>query len=156
MRTVHLAATSSTKHVESAPEHHAAAGRDLCNGVCMCVGEQVRQLQPSGVAAWWHMGHPGWAIYPVDSDQFLSTGALDGVNAQAEHIVAPLPPSPSHEGAPCCHATCVQCLLQLGGSRVCVVRCLELYVVSYAVLQHLMLLAVGWKLMRIRPCDCFL
>jgi hypothetical protein len=37
----------------------------------------VRQLQPQAVAAWWQQGHPGWAIYPVDSEQFLTTGALD-------------------------------------------------------------------------------
>lgn len=39
--------------------------------------DQVRALQPKAAAAWWQYGHPGWAIYPVDSDQFLATGALD-------------------------------------------------------------------------------
>ncbi|KAH7619140.1 hypothetical protein Ndes2526B_g06092 [Nannochloris sp. 'desiccata'] len=39
--------------------------------------EQVRALQPQAIAAWWQHGHPGWAIYPVDSDQFLATGSLD-------------------------------------------------------------------------------
>jgi Calmodulin binding protein-like len=39
--------------------------------------EQVRALQPQATAAWWQHGHPGWAIYPVDSDQFLATGSLD-------------------------------------------------------------------------------
>lgn len=38
---------------------------------------QVRQLQPQAVSAWWQQGHPGWAIYPVDSEQFLATGTLD-------------------------------------------------------------------------------
>ncbi|KAL4859186.1 putative aldo-keto reductase 2 [Chlorella vulgaris] len=42
--------------------------------------DQVRALQPQGVGAWWQQGHPGWAIYPVDSEQFLSTGALDSVS----------------------------------------------------------------------------
>lgn len=41
---------------------------------------QVRALQPQALAAWWQQGHPGWAIYPVDSEQFLSTGALEGIN----------------------------------------------------------------------------
>ncbi len=39
--------------------------------------EQVRALQPQAAASWWQQGHPGWAIYPVDSDQFLATGSLD-------------------------------------------------------------------------------
>lgn len=39
--------------------------------------DQVRSLQPQAAASWWQGGHPGWAIYPVDSDQFLATGALD-------------------------------------------------------------------------------
>jgi len=39
--------------------------------------ERVRNLQPKAISAWWQHGHPGWAIYPVDSDQFLATGALD-------------------------------------------------------------------------------
>ena len=53
--------------------------------------EQVRQLQPGAVASWWQPGHPGWAIYPVDSEQFMSTGALENVNVTNEQIVAPLP-----------------------------------------------------------------
>ena len=39
--------------------------------------DQVRRLQPRAEAAWWQPGHPGWAIYPVDSDQFLSSGTLE-------------------------------------------------------------------------------
>lgn len=53
----------------------------------------MRQLQPSGVGSWWQPGHPGWAIYPVDSEQFISTGALDSVNVQHDQIV-PGGPSP--------------------------------------------------------------
>ncbi len=53
---------------------------------------QVRQLQPQAVASWWQPGHPGWAIYPVDSDQFMSTGALDSLNVQNEQ--------PSHTPSP--------------------------------------------------------
>ena len=40
----------------------------------------MRQLQPQAVASWWQPGHPGWAIYPIDSDQFMATGALDSLN----------------------------------------------------------------------------
>ena len=54
---------------------------------------QVRQLQPQAVASWWQPGHPGWAIYPVDSEQFMSTGALDNVSVPNEStLVAPPPP----------------------------------------------------------------
>ncbi|KAK9908084.1 hypothetical protein WJX75_002589 [Coccomyxa subellipsoidea] len=53
--------------------------------------EQVRQLQPGAVASWWQPGHPGWAIYPVDSEQFMSTGALESVSVPNEQIVAPQP-----------------------------------------------------------------
>ena len=67
--------------------------------------EQVRQLQPGAVASWWQPGHPGWAIYPVDSEQFMSTGALENVNVTNEQIVAPLPmgcelPSPAFAADP--------------------------------------------------------
>lgn len=60
---------------------------------------QVRQLQPQAVASWWQPGHPGWAIYPVDSDQFMNTGALDNVSVQNDHtLVAPSPPPQSPGG----------------------------------------------------------
>lgn len=52
---------------------------------------QVRTLQPQGVQSWWQPGHPGWAIYPVDSDHFLSTGVLDQVSVNTESISAPPP-----------------------------------------------------------------
>lgn len=57
----------------------------------LLVRGQVRQLQPGAVASWWQPGHPGWAIYPVDSEQFMSTGALDSVSVPNEQIVAPQP-----------------------------------------------------------------
>ena len=57
------------------------------------VGLQVRQLQPSAVGSWWQSGHPGWAIYPVDSEQFISTGALDSVNVQQDQIVSHVSPA---------------------------------------------------------------
>lgn len=37
---------------------------------------QVGIFQPLAVASWWQPGHSGWAIYPVDSDQFMSAGAM--------------------------------------------------------------------------------
>ena len=43
------------------------------------------------MASWWQPGHPGWAIYPVDSEQFMSTGALESVSVPNEQIVAPQP-----------------------------------------------------------------
>lgn len=67
---------------------------------------QVRALQPQAVAAWWQAGHPGWAIYPVDSEHFLTTGALDNVSLPlpndsaiptpgAGPAAAPAPPPPT-------------------------------------------------------------
>mmetsp|Transcript_10080 Transcript_10080/g.30159 ORF Transcript_10080/g.30159 Transcript_10080/m.30159 type:complete len:698 (+) Transcript_10080:368-2461(+) len=50
--------------------------------------EQVRILQPQGVASWWQGGHPGWAIYPVDSDHFMSTGALDSVSVANDSLAS--------------------------------------------------------------------
>ena len=40
----------------------------------------------------------GWAIYPVDSETFMSTGALENVNVQHEHILAPSPPADQTAG----------------------------------------------------------
>ena len=61
---------------------------------------QVRALQPQAVTAWWQQGHPGWAIYPVDSEQFLATGTLDSVTlplpGEAGYTA---PPSPSAAAA---------------------------------------------------------
>ena len=33
--------------------------------------QQVQQLQGQAQDDWWLPGHPGWAIWPADSDQFL-------------------------------------------------------------------------------------
>ena len=57
---------------------------------------QVRQLQPGAVNTWWDHGHPGWAIYPTESEQFMAN-ALDPVHGH-EQIVAPLPPSSTDTG----------------------------------------------------------
>ena len=71
---------------------------------------QVRQLQPQAVASWWQPGHPGWAIYPVDSEQFMSTGALDNVSVPNEStLVAPPPPdSPGTQAASACAGVIVR------------------------------------------------
>ena len=53
-------------------------------------------MQPQGVASWWQPGHPGWAIYPVDSDHFMSTGALDSLSVQNDSVAAP--PQPGSPG----------------------------------------------------------
>lgn len=70
--------------VATVPSTHAC-GTSLCQACHLSLphllpvppSAQVRQLQPQAVAAWWQQGHPGWAIYPVDSEQFLATGTLD-------------------------------------------------------------------------------
>ena len=56
----------------------------------------MRQLQPGAVASWWQQGHPGWAIYPIDSEQFMASGALDhDVSVPTE-----APPAPAHAAPP--------------------------------------------------------
>lgn len=42
--------------------------------------ELVRQLQPRAADAWWEPGHPGWAIFPMDSEQFRQTRTLAIMN----------------------------------------------------------------------------
>jgi hypothetical protein len=114
---------------------------------------QVRQLQPTAVASWWQSGHPGWAIYPVDSDTFMTTGALDTLHVQHEHLVVPpLPPqsqgqNPATSGrtrrAPfpffAAFACCITCCVSFGtmlafpvssgeicGGRGCICSCVRL------------------------------
>lgn len=72
---------------------------------------QVRQLQPTAVASWWQAGHPGWAIYPVDSEMFMATGALDTLHVQHEQVAVP-----SH-GAPGAGALARCALLVVGESQ---------------------------------------
>ena len=44
--------------------------------------EQLRKLQSEAASAWWQQGHPGWAIWPVDSDAFQKAA-----NSQVEALV---------------------------------------------------------------------
>eukprot|EP00884_Botryococcus_braunii_P005248 jgi/Botrbrau1/14724/Bobra.0108s0071.2 len=60
--------------------------------------EKVRQLQPTAVAAWWQAGHTGWAIYPVDSETFMSAGTLDTLQVQHEQVVVPQLAAPVNLG----------------------------------------------------------
>eukprot|EP00208_Stichococcus_sp_RCC1054_P004620 CAMPEP_0206134604 /NCGR_PEP_ID=MMETSP1473-20131121/106_1 /ASSEMBLY_ACC=CAM_ASM_001109 /TAXON_ID=1461547 /ORGANISM="Stichococcus sp, Strain RCC1054" /LENGTH=488 /DNA_ID=CAMNT_0053526221 /DNA_START=191 /DNA_END=1654 /DNA_ORIENTATION=+ len=62
--------------------------------------DQVRALNPQAVAAWWQGGHPGWAIYPVDSDHFMSTGALDSLLVPTDDPTGTSPPGGRLGGAP--------------------------------------------------------
>eukprot|EP00798_Chlamydomonas_sp_ICE-L_P030155 gene30155-35135_t len=43
----------------------------------------VRQLQPQAAHSWWLNGHPGWAIFPMDSDQFLQGQGQYSTHQQA-------------------------------------------------------------------------
>ena len=64
---------------------------EILTSCCYVVREQVRALQPQAAQAWWQHGHPGWAIYPVDSEQFMATGALDPAALPShDQIIAPL------------------------------------------------------------------
>jgi len=31
----------------------------------------ARRLQRAAALAWWRAGHPGWAIWPVDTEAFM-------------------------------------------------------------------------------------
>ncbi len=63
--------------------------------------DQVRALQPQAVASWWGVGHPGWAIHPLDSEQFLNNGVAEPVNMPA---MSPMPsPTPPPAHAPVHH-----------------------------------------------------
>jgi hypothetical protein len=33
--------------------------------------ETIKKLQRKATALWWQPGHPGWAIWPVDTHQFM-------------------------------------------------------------------------------------
>lgn len=44
--------------------------------------ETLRRLQREASLSWWQPGHPGWAIWPVDSDGFMK-----GAQAQVEALL---------------------------------------------------------------------
>jgi len=55
-------------------------------------------LQKGAVEAWWQPGHPGWAIWPADSEQFMRGVVEAGDPALSPiQIIAPLPATP-HSG----------------------------------------------------------
>ena len=33
--------------------------------------EAIKKLQKRATALWWQAGHPGWAIWPVDTQHFM-------------------------------------------------------------------------------------
>lgn len=37
--------------------------------------DKTKKLLKRAVAAWWLPGHPGWAIWPVDTQQFMQDAA---------------------------------------------------------------------------------
>lgn len=55
--------------------------------------EALRALRPRAAAAWWQPGHPGWAIYPADSDAFLAGvgGGLPALQAGGAHAASTAP-----------------------------------------------------------------
>lgn len=65
--------------------------------------DQVRALQPQAVASWWGVGHPGWAIHPLDSEQFLNNGVAEPVNMPAMSPIPSPAPTPAHVHAAAMH-----------------------------------------------------
>ncbi|GAX78271.1 hypothetical protein CEUSTIGMA_g5713.t1 [Chlamydomonas eustigma] len=63
--------------------------------------ELVRQMQPEAAQGWWMPGHPGWAIFPMESESFLQTGSvipilsLSDVGSPNSLLRAPSPSNPS-------------------------------------------------------------
>lgn len=50
---------------------------------------------------WWRPGHPGWSIWPADSEQFIRS-VLEAGNTilSPVQIVAPVPKTPHNKHAP--------------------------------------------------------
>lgn len=53
---------------------------------------QARWQQRAAVDCWWRPGHPGWAVWPADSEQFVR-GVVEAGDAVLSpiQIIAPLP-----------------------------------------------------------------
>ncbi len=84
---------------EIAPNIHCHV-KNASISLMVAVDSQVRQLQPNAVNSWWQGGHPGWAIYPVDSEQFIQNGTLDIVSVANEQMMPtsePEDPGPSFD-----------------------------------------------------------
>ena len=52
-------------------------------------------LQQRALECWWRPGHPGWSIWPADSEQFIRgvVEAGDAILAPVQ-IIAPVPATP--------------------------------------------------------------
>ena len=53
---------------------------------------QARLQQRAAVDCWWRPGHPGWSVWPADSEQFVR-GVVEAGDAVLSpiQIIAPLP-----------------------------------------------------------------
>ena len=56
--------------------------------------ETLRRLQREASLSWWQPGHPGWAIWPVDSDSFMK-----GAQAQVEALLREAQLDVAHQAA---------------------------------------------------------
>ena len=52
-------------------------------------------LQQQAIECWWRPGHPGWSVWPADSEQFIR-GVVDAGNTilSPVQIIAPVPACP--------------------------------------------------------------
>jgi len=57
--------------------------------------QTAASLQKAAVEAWWQPGHPGWTIWPADSEQFMRGVVEPGSPALSPiQISAPMPATP--------------------------------------------------------------
>ncbi len=61
--------------------------------------QKASHLQKAAVEAWWQPGHPGWTIWPADSEQFMR-GVVEAATPShaAIQVSAPLPATPYGRG----------------------------------------------------------
>ncbi|KAK9790768.1 hypothetical protein WJX73_001816 [Symbiochloris irregularis] len=57
--------------------------------------ETLRKLQREASLSWWQPGHPGWAIWPVDSDSFMKGAQAQGPERLPKLDSPPPPRVPS-------------------------------------------------------------
>ena len=57
--------------------------------------QMANWLQQRALECWWRPGHPGWSIWPADSEQFIRgvVEAGDAILAPVQ-IIAPVPATP--------------------------------------------------------------
>ena len=62
--------------------------------------QKAAGLQEAAAEAWWRPGHPGWTIWPADSEQFVRGVVEAGSAASLSpiQVAAPVPATPHSAG----------------------------------------------------------